>query len=495
MRLSDITVPAAAAWRHAGEAVDGLRSPTIRLGVTGLARSGKTIFITALVHNLVSGGYLPGFAAAREGRILRAWLEPQPDPEVPRFAYETHLEKLAADPPEWPESTRHISQLRVTIEYRPASGLRRAFGTKRLHLDIVDYPGEWLLDLPLLDQDYAAWSRGALAFVYGRPATEASKVFAAFLGDVEASGPLDEQRAIEGARLFTAHLHALRAGDHALSIAGPGRFLLPGEREGSPLLTFFPLPMGRGEVIARGTLVHLLEQRYEAYRTKVVRPFYHDHFARLDRQIVLVDVMAALDAGKAAVEELQDALVAVLASFRPGANTWLSMLLLSRRIDRVLLAATKADHLHASSHDRLRAVLELLTERAARRTTGSGALLKAIAIASARATREAEVTRQGVRYDCIAGVPMPGERIGGRIFDGKSEAVVFPGDLPERPEDALAHGRRAAGEDDPGADPDTCFVRFRPPKLKSLAVDGAAGVIPGIRLDQALDFLLGDHLQ
>ena len=54
-----------------------------------------------------------------EGRIVRAYLEPQPDDRVPRFAYEEHLAELASDPPQWPESTRRISQLRVTIEYTP----------------------------------------------------------------------------------------------------------------------------------------------------------------------------------------------------------------------------------------------------------------------------------------------------------------------------------------------------------------------------------------
>ena len=94
----------------------------MRLGVTGLARSGKTVFITALVRNLVAGGRLPYFAAMAEGRIARAYLEPQPDDRVPRFAYEEHLAELAADPPQWPESTRRISQLRVTIEYSAGHG-------------------------------------------------------------------------------------------------------------------------------------------------------------------------------------------------------------------------------------------------------------------------------------------------------------------------------------------------------------------------------------
>ncbi|HRJ69543.1 MAG TPA: YcjX family protein, partial [Beijerinckiaceae bacterium] len=43
--------------------------PTLRLGVTGLSRSGKTVFITALVHALISGGRLPVFRARAEGRL------------------------------------------------------------------------------------------------------------------------------------------------------------------------------------------------------------------------------------------------------------------------------------------------------------------------------------------------------------------------------------------------------------------------------------------
>ncbi len=55
----------------------GLGAPTIRLGVTGLSRAGKTVFITALVEALVGGAKLPAFAARAEGRIKRAYLMPQ----------------------------------------------------------------------------------------------------------------------------------------------------------------------------------------------------------------------------------------------------------------------------------------------------------------------------------------------------------------------------------------------------------------------------------
>ena len=62
-----------------------LLRPTMRFGVTGLSRAGKTVFITALVHNLTHGGRLPLFKAQQSGRIACAYLEPQPDDGVPRF--------------------------------------------------------------------------------------------------------------------------------------------------------------------------------------------------------------------------------------------------------------------------------------------------------------------------------------------------------------------------------------------------------------------------
>ena len=121
-----------------------LFNPTIRLGVTGLSRAGKTVFITALVHGLVRGGRFPVFEALATGRIARAYLAPQPDDAVSRFDYESHINALV-DKRSWPTSTRQISELRVVIDYQSLSEYQRT-----LTLDIVDYPGEWLLDLPLL---------------------------------------------------------------------------------------------------------------------------------------------------------------------------------------------------------------------------------------------------------------------------------------------------------------------------------------------------------
>src|SRR5690606_18784240 len=139
----------------------GLIPPSLRLGVTGLSSAGKTVFISALVHNLVHGGRLPMFEAQSSGRIARSFLEHQPDDAVPRFQYEDHIKALI-DQRIWPESTRAISELRLTIEYESASAWGRMFSRGKLALDIVDYPGEWLLDLPLIGKSYAEFSEEAL---------------------------------------------------------------------------------------------------------------------------------------------------------------------------------------------------------------------------------------------------------------------------------------------------------------------------------------------
>ena len=98
----------------------------------------------------------------------------------------------------------------------------------------------------------------------------------------------------------------------------------------------------------------MMARRFESYKTHVVKPFFKDHFTKLDRQIVLVDTLSALNAGPGALNDLENTLTAILNCYRPGQNSWLSSLL-GKRIDRIMFAATKADHLHQSSHDRLKA--------------------------------------------------------------------------------------------------------------------------------------------
>jgi len=482
--ISTYTQAAGDAWRSMGDFASGLVAPTVRLGVTGLARSGKTVFITALVHNLIAGARLPFFDAAAQGRLLRAYLEPQPDEIVPRFPYEKHLGDLVAAPPRWPESTRRISQLRLTLEYASTKFWKRQLGQQRLHIDIVDYPGEWLLDLPLLRLSYREWSQTAIEQSQMADRKQAAKPWQASLGLVDPTDPADEAVAERFADLFKTYLREARADPYALSTLPPGRFLMPGDLAGSPALTFAPLDPGGRDSFPRGSLWTMMERRYEAYKSHVVRPFFRDHFARLDRQIVMIDVLAALNGGQPAVADLERAMTEIMECFRSGSNNlWSS--LFAPRIDRIVLAATKADHLHHQSHDRLEAILTKLAGRAMARAEYSGAEVRVLAMAAVRATREGEAKRGGEVLPCIVGYPLAGETIGKRTFDGNEKFAIFPGDLPSDPALALKGWHTEHGE--------MRFVRFRPPNPVALPSGGFAP-FPNIRLDRAIETLIGDRL-
>jgi len=466
------------ALANLADAASGSFTPTLRLGVTGLSRAGKTIFITALIHNLLTGGRLPGFAPLTEGRFIGARLAESPDAGVPRFAYEQHLQSLTGKTPSWPESTRRISELRLTLKFQSQRWFGGWTGPSTLNLDIVDYPGEWLLDLPLLSLSFAEWSVQALDRARRQGAPPEARSFLHNLTTIDTTRDATDTDAEALARAFTAYLRASRADAHALSTLPPGRFLMPGDLEGSPALTFAPLPAPTGSPRS-GSLYAMLERRYEAYKAIVVRPFFRDHFARLDRQIVLVDTLRALNAGPAAVADLETALTDILACFRQGDSNPLTRLV-SRRIDRILFAATKADHVHHTSHDRLEAILNRLVARASRRAQFAGTDTSSVALAAIRATREGRVHD----LDVIIGTPEPGETLDGTSYDGRTEIALFPGDLPEHPDSVL--------ED--GAPVELKFLRFLPPQKLERNAEGAP-VLPHIRFDRALDYLLGDKLR
>ncbi|TIM60610.1 MAG: hypothetical protein E5Y60_30695, partial [Mesorhizobium sp.] len=142
----------------------GLFSPSLRLGVTGLSRAGKTVFISAFVHNLIHGGRLPLFEA-----------------------FDMAVLPVRAD----------------------------------------------------LSQEWRALSAA-----------------------IDANADADEMTARRLAESFAAYLKACKLDERALSTLPPGRFLMPGDLEGSPALTFAPLP-GLSERRARpGSLQAMMERRY-----------------------------------------------------------------------------------------------------------------------------------------------------------------------------------------------------------------------------------------
>ncbi|MEO5619654.1 MAG: YcjX family protein [Cypionkella sp.] len=455
----------------ASSAVSGLFfEPVLRLGVTGLSRAGKTVFITALVANLLDRGRMPQLRAQAQGRIEAVYLQPQPDDTLPRFAYEDHLAALTGDDPRWPQSTRAISELRLSFRVKPEGMIGALTGPRVIHVDIVDYPGEWLLDLALLDKSYAAWSETTLQRIARRP--EAAEYLATARAE-DGALRLEEPRAQALAGLYTAYLQAARAA--GWSDCTPGRFLLPGDLAGSPVLTFAPLPQPGST--PRGSLWREMERRYDAYKSRVVQPFFREHFARIDRQIVLVDVLEAIHQGPQALEDLRRTMAEVLAAFRPGRSRFLSSILGGKRVEKILFAATKADHLHHTQHPQLAAIMQAMLGEAKARADFAGAATAAMSMASLRATVEETLTRDGETVEAVRG----------RLLSTGKQAAMYPGELPRDPARLLSPAREGAQK---WLDADFALMGFAPARSSLKPGEGP----PHIRLDRAAEFLIGDKL-
>lgn len=444
-----------------------LPDPVIRLGVTGLSRAGKTVFITNLVANLLERGRMPQLSA--RDRIEAVFLQPQPDMTLPRFAFEDHLAAMTGDTPRWPQSTRAVSELRLSFRVRGAGFFGGLVGPRVLHVDIVDYPGEWLLDLALLDKSYEDWAEGVLNRIAKR---QEARDFMALARAEDGALALDEPKAMALAASFTAYLVAARAA--GWSDCTPGRFLLPGDLAGSPVLTFAPLPKPAHR--PRGCLWAEMERRFTAYKTRVVRPFFRDHFAKIDRQVVLVDVLGAIHQGPRAVEDLRRTMAEILSAFRPGRSGWLDRILGGHRVERILFAATKADHLHHHQHPALTAITEALLRDAKSRADFAGAATAALSLASLRCTVEEVMARDGEKLDAVRG----------RLADGR-QVALYAGELPGDPARILAPAREGAER---WLNADFSLMEFQPARSARKPGEGP----PHIRLDRAAEFLIGDRL-
>jgi predicted YcjX-like family ATPase len=167
----------------------------------------------------------------------------------------------------------------------------------------------------------------------------------------------------------------------------------------------------------------------------------------------------------------------VLGAFRPGRNSWLSSLFGARRVERILFAATKADHLHHLQHPALTGITAALLAEAKSRADFSGAWTEAMSLASLRATVEETASRDGEALPAVKGTLLATGR----------PAVMYPGHLPEDPTRLLSPAREGAED---WLEADYNLMTFAPARLTLKPGEGP----PHIRLDRAVDFLIGDAL-
>jgi len=446
--------------------VDRLLNRRISLGVTGFSGSGKTTLITSLIHQLVHypSALLAAFPPVLQDRLLGVELSTLDD--LPMFPYQQGIEALSRG--RWPEATRDESGCLLEIRFRPAPGLlrRSKSGANRLYLEIRDYPGEWLLDLPMLDMDFRTWCQQCHALFHSdmRQAADGE-----FIAKLHALDPLEPVSELALQALWQEQLGFLeRCQQAGLTMIQPGRWLhtspCSGENERPfiPLLSLTNLSDEQLASAAPGSLYRVCAKNYQRYLEERVKPFYSQTFQKVDRQLVLVDVLKSLNHGREAFDDLRQGLAQVLQSFDYGRNSLLRRLIWPR-IDRVAFAASKIDQVLPDQHEAVRALTANLVQDARRRATFNAIDVRCEAVAAVRST--SYIDYQGTQ--ALQGMTEQGP---GVLLHPK-----IPEQIPEAADwQALDQWQ---------------LRRLLPPEGLVL---NAGGRLPHIRLDSILNDLLGD---
>lgn len=444
-------------------AAERLLDRRICIGITGLSGAGKSTLITSLIYQLShpDRAQLPGFSPALNGRLQGAELHPALDTGLPLFEYEQCLRALTANPPRWPESTRDLSALELHVHLQ-GRRLGRNYRQKVI-LEFRDYPGEWLMDLPLLRMDFTTWCRHQRDLLEQEPRAGLAPALLSQLHGLAPDTTADTRQIDSLWQNYRQFLRDCRSA-RKLSYLQPGRALLDNEEYG-----FFPLP-GIGhrsqadlDALPEDSVYKVLEARYRQYVEERVTPFVDSHFRHLDRQLVLVDLISTLFAGEEALEDMRKAFGQIADTFSYGSNGLLRKLW-RPRIDRLVFAATKVDQVLAADHDSLRQLLGQQLQQVFSGARHRGLPLFCEAIAAVRCSNES--VRDGRRL--LVGHAMDGSYLG---FENAEILAHLPQD----------------GE----------WQHYKgglPPQLRPPMGIGREGYMPHIRMDALLNLLLGDKV-
>lgn len=457
-------------WTDLTDKVNVALENEIRVGVTGLSKGGKSTFFTSLINQFQNFSSteayvnLPRFTALKDSGIYYGGIVDNTDLSVPKFPYAESIDAICSNPPRWPAPTDSVTEVKIELKCKE----RRFYipGENRtVYLSLYDYPGEWLIDILLLNLSYEEFSQkiscmaGELENIADFKPWYQSGL--EFKGTEGFSGC--EIQLKKTVHLYKEWLASLKA--KGFSYVLPGRFIMPGTLENAPIIEFVPWIWRFPSRVEKNSLYAVLKERYESYKENIVRKFYDDFFCKLDRQIILVDCFKALLGGKETYRDLNDTLDILLSNFQYGRSNLFNRLF-SPKIDKVIFAATKADMVTIDQHGRLMNILKTMVSQSFRRVKKDLSNCNFMLLSSIKSTR------------CIE-TKYHGETIHVLKTDYDEDKRFFPGDLPpDWSEESLKFYQENFHYHN----------EIKPPKVE------LGQPLPHMNMDLLLQYLLGDKL-
>jgi hypothetical protein len=428
--------------------------------VTGLSRSGKSTLLTSMMAHLSHHAEqaqlinkLPLLDKMANNRLVDAKLTSWKDEKI--FPYEAQITALQQR--QWPESTKEISAFALTLTLKRKNVLaQRLLGNQQLQLVIHDYPGEWLMDLPMIDQSYQDWSAHVFAQQSSEPQHSLAKAWLACVHDFDFTLPTTP--------VYTNHLiesyqrYLLEAKRNGMTRLQPGALLLHPPTPRATLGRFCPLP---AKILAQPDhpWVLFFAQAYHDYKQNWLLPLREKYFKHSNKQVILVDLLEGLNYGKHYLAEMQEALTHLTQSFVYGKRRWYERLHKPISIDQVIFVATKVDLVPIKEQTNLRALLENMTQSAQNTLAQHHVEVVHLLLAAITTTKPVENAEDSLIYKHIS---------------GETRQVSFD-PIPTRIQDLSENGRYP-------------FLPSQPPLIKT------ASDLHAMHLDQLINRLLKDNL-
>lgn len=449
----------------------------VRVAVTGLSGAGKTAFVTSIINQLLNApiqGHLTFFEPCRERRIKASKLVMHQELHIPSFDYQECIGAFVAANPTWPNSTRNISQANISCRFAIKDRwLRKVTKGSTLTIEVLDYPGEWLLDLPLLSLSFKEWSQLCQQYLQSERRQQYVSKVVKRLSELQYNNSVDEAE-IDKLLSRTANeyrnvLYDYRKNNKDFSLALPGRFLLPGELEGSPALSFFPVISSDilnldWEQFESKSLLKVLERRYNYYQKHIIRPFFEEYFSKVDRQIVLIDTNTILESDYDSYLDFKQTIERLLVGFSYGRSNWLKRLF-SPSIDKLMIATTKADLVPPDQHSSIESFMQKIVAQVKNDIGYEGVDVETMAIASVAISEPVTTEHNGKQLHCVKGLDS----------QSRESVIHYPGKVPSTTLSREEWSRLA--------------IDFSPFAVPRLNPDEP---LPHIRMDKALQFLIGD---
>jgi len=432
--------------------VSDVASPikTTKIAITGLSRSGKTVFITSLIDQLLHQNKITSFTSKH--RPFKVTLEP-PRANMQRFDYYTYTAHIKEDA-KWPKGTSSITSTLLEFESKAQFSLLR---NSKFRVEIIDYPGEWILDIALLNKSYEQWSSEVIAWMEN--IDEGSvKEYLSKIEKLDNSSSQNLEKELH--QEYSETIRELKA-KHYSNIT-PGRFLMPSDLAGDPMLFFAPIPK------SSSALHQAFKERYETYLKEIVKKIQLEHFRGFDKQIVLIDIIQALQYGSTRYNDMKEGLANMLSLYDHRNKNFIAQWF-KPSINSVTFVATKADLVASSQHNNYLALLNEMVADIRREMDIGHIKTQTQIIASLNSTQNIKCRHEGKSISCLRGI------------DAKEGNVVeiYPGEMPSSfPKPSEWHTE------------DYAYEEFLPPKKSYKKIEA----LEHIYMDRVIEMMIGEQL-